>query len=284
MSLRSWIRRLLPEEFQPPRDLPRRLLAGSGYFHFRTWLAGRGTTIPDAHLYQPLFSPWHGTPEFAEHDRAIRKHTLVSRDRCFVLWRTLQQALRLPGDVVECGVFRGGTALLEARTLAGMGAAGRQLHLFDSFQGVAEEVSPEESFCPGQFGRTSAAHVRQLLAEYPFVRLHVGFVPDTFVGLELDQVAWAHVDLDLYEPIRDAIAYLYPRLVPGGFLIFDDYGFPSCPGARRAVDEAFADKPEVPLCLPTGQCLVIKLGPTPGSAEPRSEQQAKVTRVEAGKS
>ena len=44
-----------------------------------------------------------------------------------------------------------------------------------------------------------------------------------------------------------------------GFLVFDDYGFPSCAGARRAVDEFFANKPEVPLCLPTGQCLVVKL-------------------------
>jgi O-methyltransferase len=282
MTLRSWFRRLLPEEFQPPRDLPRRLLAGSGYFRFRTWLASRGTTIPDAHLYQPLFSPWQGTPDFAEHDRAIRKHTLVSPDRCFVLWRTLQQALRLPGDVVECGVFRGGTALLEARTLAGAGAA-RQLHLFDSFQGVGEEVSAEESFCPGQFGRTSAAHVRQLLAGHPFVRLHVGFIPETFVGLELEQVAWAHVDLDLHDAIRDAITFLYPRLVPGGFLIFDDYGFPSCPGARRAVDEAFADKPEVPLCLPTGQCLVVKLGPALVSSEPPYAQQGEVAIGEAVK-
>jgi len=49
--------------------------------------------------------------------------------------------------------------------------------------------------------------------------------------------------------------------VTGGCMIFDDYGFPSCPGARRAVDEAFADKPEIPLCLPTGQCMVVKLPP-----------------------
>jgi O-methyltransferase len=240
--------------------LPRRLLAASGYFRFRTWLANRGVTIPEAHLYQPLFSPWEGAADFVEHDRAVRKHTLVSRDRCHVLWRTLQQSLRLSGDLVECGVFRGGTALLEARTLAAAeGATRRQLHLFDSFQGMPEEVSSEESFRPGHLGRTSPAHVRQLLADYSFVQMHVGFIPDTFAGLKLEQVAWAHVDLDIYEAIRDAIAFLYPRLVPGGFLIFDDYGFPSCPGARRAVDEAFAERREVPLCLPTGQCLVVKL-------------------------
>jgi O-methyltransferase len=260
MGLQTWISRLRPEEFQPPRDLGRRILSASGYYRFRTWLGSRGAPVPDAHLYQPLYSPWEGAADYADHERVIRPHTLVSRDRCHVLWRTLQQALRLPGDLVECGVFRGGTALLEARTLAAAEAdTRRQLHLFDSFQGMPEDISKAESFRPRDLDRTSPNHVRDLLADYPFVRLHVGFIPDTFAGLELGPVAWAHIDLDIYEPIRDAIALLYPRLVPGGFLVFDDYGFPSCAGARRAVDEAFADKPEVPLCLPTGQCLVVKL-------------------------
>jgi O-methyltransferase len=263
MGLRAWLSRIRPEEFQPPRDLGRRILSASGYFRFRTWLGSRGRPVPDAHLYQPLYSPWEGAPDFADHERAIRKHTLVSRDRCYVLWRTLQQALRLPGDLVECGVFRGGTALLEARTLAmHEDPARRQLHLFDSFQGMPDDISPAESYRSKDLGRTSPEHVRQLLAEYPFARLHVGFIPHSFAAIELGQVAWAHVDLDIYEPIRDAIAFLYPHLVAGGFLVFDDYGFPSCAGARRAVDEAFADKPEVPLCLPTGQCLVVKLPPS----------------------
>jgi O-methyltransferase len=277
MGLHSWLRRLLPEEFQWPRDLPRRILSGIGYYRLVTWLGSRGGVVPDAHLYQPLFSPWQGMPEFAEHDRAIRKHTLVSRDRCHVLWRTLQQSLLLPGDLVECGVFRGGTALLEARTLAAAEeGTSRRLHLFDSFQGMPGGVSPAESFRPGHLGRTSAAGVRRLLAAYPFVQLHVGFIPDTFAGLGLGPVAWAHVDLDLYQATRDAIAFLYPRLVPGGFLIFDDYGFPSCPGARRAVDEAFAGRPEVPLCLPTGQCLVVKLpgGDPGGPVEPSARAAA----------
>jgi O-methyltransferase len=266
MSLRSCLRRLIPVEIQPPTHLPRQVLAACGYFRLRTWLGSRGRTVPDAGLYRPFFSPWDGLPPFEEHYQAVKKHTMVSRDRCHVLWRTLQQGLRLEGDVVECGVFRGGTALLAARTIAAAGQGGyRALHLFDSFEGMGGNISDDDSFRPGDFGRTSAEHVRGLLGPYPFVEMHVGFIPDTFAGLELGRIAWAHVDLDLYESIRDAIDYLYPRLAPGAFLIFDDYGFPSCPGARRAVDEAFADKPEVPLCLPTAPCLVVKLGATPAA-------------------
>jgi O-methyltransferase len=263
MFIRSLLRRLVLTEFQPPANLPGRVAAALGYYRLRTWLASRGTPTPDAHLYRPLFSPWEGLPAFEQEYRAVRQHTLVSRDRCHLLWQTLRQALRQPGDVVECGVFRGGTALLAARAIAASAPQGRQLHLFDSFQGFGQSVSGEESFRPGELARTSQEHVRALLADHPGVRLHAGFIPETFEGLDLGPVAWAHVDLDVEVATRAAIGYLYPRLVPGGFLVFDDYGFPSCAGARRAVDEAFADRPEVPLCLPTGQALICKVGLPP---------------------
>lgn len=256
--MREAIRAAIPTELQPPTDLPRRLLAGLGYFRLRTWLAAHGQAVPDAALYQPLYSPWLGEPAFEALYRGIRDRTLVSRDRCFVLWKTLQQAARLPGHFAECGVYRGGTALLAALTLADVGS-GRELHLFDSFAGMPKATAGVDRFRAGDLAGTSAKAVAELLAPFPFVRLHVGFIPDTFAGLALDRVAWAHVDVDLYQSVREAILFLYPRLSPGGFLLFDDYGFPSCAGARRAVDEAFAARPEVPLCLPTGQCLVVKL-------------------------
>jgi O-methyltransferase len=76
----------------------------------------------------------------------------------------------------------------------------------------------------------------------------------------VERLAWAHIDVDIYTAVRDCLEFIYPRLVPGGTVVIDDYGFPSCVGARRAVDEHFADGlPEAPLCLPTGQCLIVKV-------------------------
>jgi O-methyltransferase len=259
MTVKTLVRRLLPTEFQPPTGLPRRVLSALGYFRFRTWLAAHGDPVPDIGLYQPLYSPWEGEKSFEPLYRQIQPYTLVSRDRAFVLWKTLQQALRLPGDVMECGVFRGGTALLEAMTIEGTGQS-RALHLFDSFQGMPTTTGGIDRFESGDFSTTSPDAVRQLLARFANVNIHVGFIPETFSGLGLRNIAWAHVDVDIYQSVRDCIEYIYPRLAPGGFLIFDDYGFPSCVSARRAVDEVFAKLPEVPLCLPTGQCLVVKLG------------------------
>ena len=116
-----------------------------------------------------------------------------------------------------------------------------------------------DRFRAGDLAGASAKEVAELLAPYPSVRLHVGSIPETLSSLAEGRVAWAHVDVDLYRSVHDCIEFLYPRLVAGGTLVFDDYGFPSCAGARRAVDEAFAARPEVPLCLPTGQCLVVRL-------------------------
>lgn len=257
-ATRSLLRRLFPAEWQPPTDLPRRALAAVGYFRFRTWMAAHGDTVPDAGLYRPLYSPWVGDPSFEAVYGKARPHTLVSRDRCYVLWRTLLQASRLSGAVLECGVFRGGTALLVADTLRADGPD-RPIHLFDTFEGMPQTESGIDRFQRGDLGTTSVDRVRALLSPYPSVRIHAGFIPDTFAGLEIDRVAWAHVDVDIYRSVLDCIEFVYPKMVPGGCMVFDDYGFPSCASARRAVDEAFAATPEVPLVLPTGQCVVFKL-------------------------
>ena len=65
--------------------------------------------------------------------------------------------------------------------------------------------------------------------------------------------------MDIYKSVIDCCEFIYPRLLKGGVLIFDDYGFRSCPGAKKAVDYFFRDKIEVPLILPTGQAIIFKI-------------------------
>ena len=82
--------------------------------------------------------------------------------------------------------------------------------------------------------------------------------PETFDGLEAGRFSFVHVDVDLYQPTIDCCHFFYPRLVPGGMMVFDDYGFPACRGEKDAADEYFSDKAEKPFVLPTGQGIVIK--------------------------
>lgn len=258
MSFYRTLRSLLPRELNIPQNPGKRILVSLGYFRFRTRIATEGVPAPDLNLYRPLFSPWEGLATFRKHYEAVRKHTLVSADRCWILASCISQARHLKGDFAEFGVFKGGTALLASRLLAEAGDS-RTLHLFDSFAGMPK-TSVDEPYTAGDFNQTSATKVEKLVTQTQTnVKLHIGFIPDTFTDAGIDQLAFAHVDVDLYQSVLDCIEYVYPRLVPGGILLFDDYGFPGCVRAREATDKAFAPLKEKPIYLPTGQALVIKL-------------------------
>lgn len=248
----------MQRELKIPQGSLKRVLSKLGYFRLRTRLAAEGAVIPNLELYEPLFSPWSGLPTFKKYYDAVRAHTLVSADRCWILTNCMTHARQLAGDFAEFGVFRGGTALLAAQILADAGDH-RPLHLFDSFAGMPK-TSDGEPYEAGDFRSVSAAEVQRLVATPgATVRLHVGFIPDTFVDTGIERLAFAHIDVDLYQSVLDCIEFAYPRLVAGGLMVFDDYGFPSCARARQAVDQAFASRRETPIYLPTGQALVIKL-------------------------
>jgi O-methyltransferase len=213
--------------------------------------------IPGGELYRPLYSPWAGEAEFARFFRIAEPRTLVSADRCYVLYRLLLQALRVEGDVWECGVYKGGTAAMMAAVL-GEKAPGRKLFLFDTFAGMPEPDASRDWHRQGDFSDTSRESVAAYVGHRDTCTIREGRIPATFAGLETARIALAHVDVDIYRSVKDCLAFIWPRLSRGGFVVCDDYGFPTCPGARAAVDEYFAGTAAVPLCLPTGQAIVFK--------------------------
>jgi hypothetical protein len=93
-------------------------------------------------------------------------------------------------------------------------------------------------------------------------QLHPGFIPDTFSEVAtVDQYSLVNIDVDLYPTNAACCEWFWPRMVPGGVLIFNDYGFfPYRKSTRKAVEEYFADRYEQPIVLPTGQAFIIKPG------------------------
>lgn len=133
-------------------------------------------------------------------------------------------ALAPAGRFAEVGVYKGGSAEVLAKF-------GRELHLFDTFSGIPI-ADPDDSHRVGDFGDASLSAVRALLPDAVF---HVGVFPGT-LPRELVGFAFVHVDCDQYASTRDCIARLWPRVVPNGIMLFDDY---DCTwGATRAVDES----------------------------------------------
>lgn len=184
----------------------------------------------------------------------------VTPDRCYMLHQFALRATRLQGDMAECGVFQGGTAHLLAQTLRDAEAE-VGLHLFDTFEGMPDFAERDRDYHdPGDFGGTSLRRVQARLGAYDFVTFHPGVVPDSFSELDPEtRFSFIHVDMDIYTSTIECCRGMWPRLVAGGVMIFDDYGFfPYRAAARAAVDEFFAELPDRPIVLPTGQAFVIK--------------------------
>ena len=227
------------------------------------WAAG----IPDREYYQigyPVaehlfFAPWKGFGKLGEHMTASQ--AVVPPTNLYFLHQACTQGIAAgPGEVWELGVFQGESAAFLA-SLAGR--HNRILRLFDTFEGMPETDPVLDRFHKeGDFADTSLERVRNRVEPInPQAQFRPGLVPDTFEGLGASSISFAHVDLDIYHPIRAACEFIFPRLVVGGAMIFDDYGWASCPGARRAVDEYFERRPEAVFSLPTAQALIFKTAP-----------------------
>jgi O-methyltransferase len=177
--------------------------------------------------------------------RLVRPYTLVDPDRIKNLYALAHrvEAERIPGDVIECGVYNGGTAAVLARS-ATHSRIKRTLWLFDSFQGMPETTEVDGLEAKEYVGQVlgSTKKVREVLrkagADLDRVKIVEGWFQDTFPTAPISQIALLNIDADWYESVKLCLETFYDRIVPGGFVSIDDYGH--WPGCRRAVDEFFA--------------------------------------------
>lgn len=197
---------------------------------------------------------WQTDEAFLADYRRVEPTGARSADRKFALVQLLKLILEVPGDTAEFGVFRGASSWFICRGTQG---SGRTHYAVDSFAGLSEPTPEDGGYWHRGDMRAAEAEARRLLQQYD-VEFAVGWVPSVLSQLPDGPYALVHVDLDLYEPTRAAFDYAYDRLSPGGILLCDDYGFATCPGARQAVDELMASRPEPVIHLPTGQGLVIR--------------------------
>lgn len=205
------------------------------------------------------------SPEDRELVRAVSPYTMTSPERIIGLVRGVEYVVRrdLPGAIVECGVWRGGSMLAVARTLLRLGVTDRDLFLFDTFEGMSAPTDHDVAFdgqtaadalrsgSPGDLVHANAPleGVREVLRSSGYDVHHIhfvqGMVEDTVPDAAPERIALLRLDTDWYESTRHELNHLYPRLADGGVLIIDDYGH--WQGARRAVDEYFAEIATPPL-------------------------------------
>lgn len=205
-------------------------------------------------------------PALARDIARCQPYTLTSPERLLATCDAVEYVVRreVPGALVECGVWKGGSVLAMILTLQRLGVDDREIWLYDTFEGMTEPTEHDTSaidppastawaaatargrrayenfFAPEVFG---LAQVQSLLAEtgYPEQLIHfvAGPVEQTIPDRVPEQVAVLRLDTDWYESTRHELDHLYPRLAGGGVLIIDDYGH--WDGARKAVDEYLAE-------------------------------------------
>ncbi|MBM3432999.1 MAG: macrocin O-methyltransferase [Bacteroidetes bacterium] len=209
------------------------------------------------------FDDWHRTI-----CQRVAPFTMTSPERIYGLVQAVRyiQAHRISGSIVECGVWKGGSMLACAETLLHLGDSSRDLYLYDTFEGMPPPKTVDETIHDRKaaellekdanksanliWAYSTLSEVQETLrpAGYPSDKIHyvVGKVEDTIPATIPEQIALLRLDTDWYASTRHELMHLFPRLVPGGVLIIDDYGY--WKGARQAVDEYFAQT-RIPIFL-----------------------------------
>lgn len=203
---------------------------------------------------------WDRQPFFTEAHRKYGKVPGIPDIRCFFLQSCLRSLETVPGDIGECGVRNGKSALHMLEVIGGT----RDIFLFDSFEGLSDPTEGKDTLPSSIRDGVRIFHNDDMQGLHdrfaPFENAHImqGWIPERFAEVEDRQFCMAHIDVDMYQPTLDSFAFFYPRLAQHGIIVCDDYGSGNYPGARDAMDEYFADKPETLIELPQGQAFIVK--------------------------
>ncbi len=223
--------------------------------------------------------------DFAAIYNACKPYTMTSPHRILAMHKASRYVAqnRLAGEIVECGVWRGGSMMVAALSMLAAGDCRPELYLFDTFAGMPE---PTDRDVDGS-GRAIAETLARLpktaesiwaiapLAEvkaniertgYPSSRVHYveGRVEETLAAAAPAAISLLRIDVDWYEPTLHCLQTLYPRLVAGGVLILDDYT--EWTGARQATEEYFAAISPAPLLVPIDNSARLAIKPAPAPA------------------
>jgi len=185
-------------------------------------------------------------------------HLLREWDRAYLLDQLASAVFGFAGSTAECGSYKGLSSFIICRRTQ----PGGTHHIFDSFEGLSRpDPADGTAWSEGDMAIGEDEVLDNLIGFD--VRAHKGWIPERFSDVDDEKFVLVHIDVDLYQPTYESLKFFYDRVVRGGLIVCDDYGFRSCPGARRAVDEFLIDKSEVVLSIPTGQGVIIRGWPTP---------------------
>ncbi len=218
--------------------------------------------------------------DFIEIHKRAQPFSMVSPERLYATHQAIKYAEEnnIEGDVVECGVWKGGNSMVMAITLLNCNSQQRNIYMYDTYEGMVEPGIKDIDFrgrhSKGDWQKHQSSgvnnwcyspleDVRKNMAStgYPMEKIHFikGKVQDTIPAEIPDKIAVLRLDTDWYDSTHHELVHLFPRLSEKGVLLIDDYGH--WKGQREAVDEFFADHKFKPLFSRTDYSgrMMIKL-------------------------
>jgi O-methyltransferase len=216
-----------------------------------------------ANMFNPHFhfteagQVWRNDKVFEQNYFNLEGNNFHAIDRKYSTNQFLHLIKNIPGDIAECGVYKGATAWFMCIFIQ-QHHLNKAVHVFDSFEGLSNPQSEDGKYWAAGNLATDEATCQKNLAAFNFVKYYKGWIPKRFAEVEATRFCFVHIDVDLYQPTFDSISFFYERMNKGGIIICDDYGFSTCTGAKKAMDEFFADKAEPVIMLTTGQGFIIK--------------------------
>lgn len=173
--------------------------------------------------------------------------------RLHVLAWAAHNSLRLDGDFVECACYRGTSAKIICDYLE-FNKTNKHYYLYDLF----EHTEDMQHHAMELHGAGLFEHVKQRFSSYPNVCVTKGFVPEVLHEVSPQKIAFMHLDLNNATAELGALELLFDRIVPGGLIVLDDYGWLAYREQKLVEDKFFAERGMRVLVLPTGQGLVVK--------------------------
>jgi O-methyltransferase len=220
-------------------------------------------TLPHSLVFpRATYSPWVSDTGFQQVYQRAKSSTLVDIYRCYELWQLVGEVKHLEGDLMEVGVWKGGTGALMA-SIASRIDPSATVFLCDTFEGVAKAGIKDNRYVGGEHDDTSRESVNSLLeGELGLSNFEIlqGVFPDETGNLVADRTfKLCHVDVDVYEGAKAVTEWIWDRMPTGGIIVYDDFGFSGTQGVTAFLEGERAREDRVVVHNLNGHGLLIKL-------------------------
>ncbi len=209
------------------------------------------------------YAPWLQDAEFDNAYQKIKNHTLVDIYRCYELWQLVEEvhALNDKASFLEVGVWKGGTSGIIGKKLALLNSTA-SFYLADTFSGVVKASEKDEFYKGGEHADTTIDTVQTLMKNiYSNYKILQGVFPnDTAVTINEDEkFGLCHIDVDVYQSAKEIVDWVWDRLIIGGMIVFDDYGFHTTTGVTKYVNDRKNMSNSVIIYNLNGHAIMIKV-------------------------